>query len=110
MIFHEVELQRIKLEPGEVLSVKVTADDLDDEALSMLRAQLTQLFPINQVMVFAMPPGSDIQFQAIQGAKEGCEPRFCVDCNCGKAEANASEQAKNQDINALIAELEKKDG
>lgn len=94
--FDVVELQKIKLEPGDVLSVKLIGDDMGPEDMDSLRAFLNQVFKDNKVLLFTMPRKSDIVFEAIQQpqAAEGCSTtNYCNDCNCGKKEQALGEKA-----------------
>ena len=63
--FNEIELQKINLGPNDVLSVKLVGDDFDVDTMNDLKEHIKSIFPNNRVMVFCMPTGSDIQFQAI---------------------------------------------
>lgn len=94
MNFTLVELQRIKLEPGEVLTVKLYGDDYEQEEVATLKEHLKTIFPNNVVAMFVLPNGNDIQMEAVKGSeiKEntelGCSTdKFCVNCSCGKKEA-----------------------
>lgn len=103
MNFTLVELSRIKLEPGEVLSVKLYGDDYDDENVEGLKAHLQSLFPNNKVLMFVLPVNHDLQMEAISANVENkvnteltdlveklnsspcAEPAsYCNDCSCGK--------------------------
>lgn len=88
--FDVAELQVIKLEEGDVLSVKLVGDfDEPDQVMESLQAHLAPIFPKNKVMVFTMPSGSDIVFEAIKQPPKGdcSDPvSYCQDCNCGKKE------------------------
>lgn len=85
--FDVAELQVISLKPGDILSAKLIGDEYDVDTMASLREHLKRVFPNNEVMVFAMPNGSDIQFQAIKPE----EPKgYCNDCDCGKREQGES--------------------
>lgn len=85
--FDAVELTKINLKPGDVLSVKLIGEDFDFDTMQSLRDSLQQVFKDNKIMVFTMPPGSDIVFEAVTN-----EPSvgYCSDCDCGKKERNES--------------------
>lgn len=70
MVLTMVELSRIKLEPNEVLSVKLFGDDYEPEDVEGLKAQLSGLFPNNKVMMFVLPAGKDLQMEAISANLE----------------------------------------
>lgn len=93
------ELVRLSLNPGDVLGVKITSNDIDENSLSVLKQQLEHLFPNNKIMLFCMPPNSDISFTAIQGTqKTGCGPKACADCSCGKKEALDELQKETEEL------------
>lgn len=77
-----VELQKINLKPGDVLSAKLVGNDFDQETTESLSRHLKSIFPDNKIMVFTMPVGSDIVFEAV--TKEPVS--YCSDCTCGKKE------------------------
>lgn len=86
--FDVAELQVINLKQGDVLSVKLIGE-FDQETMESLQAHLAPIFPNNKVMVFTMPMGSDIVFEAIKQSPESdcSDPiSYCSDCNCGKKE------------------------
>jgi hypothetical protein len=98
----EVEVTRVNLQPGDLLAVKIYADDIDSNHLKALKAQLKALFPDNKIMLFALPIGSKIEMDVIDTqapaipagftadgrADLNCsEPTsYCNDCACGKKE------------------------
>jgi len=84
--YTETELIKISLKPGEVLGVKIISDEVDESHVTSLRKGLKSLFPNNEVMVFCLPVGSDMEFVPLQAPAAGCGPSVCVDCNCGKKE------------------------
>ena len=60
-----MEIAKINLQEGDVLAVKLIGDDLDPSSMSSLKEQLKTLFPNNKIMIFSMPLGSNIFFEAI---------------------------------------------
>lgn len=70
MNFTLVELTRINLMPGEVLSVKLYGDDYEDMDLAGLQKSLESMFPNNKVMMFVLPAGKDLQMEVISGNLE----------------------------------------
>jgi len=100
--FQEAEVTKLNLQPGDVLAVKVYADDITPEHLKALKAQLQALFPGNKIMLFAMPIGSKIEMDVLDtrpanplavpagvpAVNLSCaEPTsYCNDCACGKKE------------------------
>ena len=95
----EVKLTRIKLEPGEILSVRIYSNSVDEMQLAMLKRQLTSLFPDNRIMLFSMPSGDNMEIEAITPAEPevgSCaEPTsYCNDCHCGKKERIESERGE----------------
>ena len=85
VLFKLAELQRIKLEPDEVLSVKLIGDDFDAAIVSSIKRMLNQVFTKNKVMIFSMPPKTDILFEAIK-QEPAKVASYCSDCDCGKKE------------------------
>lgn len=96
MNFTLAELTKISLEPGEVLAVKLYGDDYDEEHVAQLRAHLKSLFPQNNVLMFVLPNGTDLQMEKISAKLEDKEnsavkdcsqpTSYCNDCSCGKKE------------------------
>lgn len=92
--FDVVEVQRVGLQPGDVLMVTVKNNDLSQESVDQLRKQLQVVFPGNKVFVFAMGIGDDIQLSIVSQSENPIEsPQpvgYCGDCDCGK-KAQATE-------------------
>jgi len=92
--FDVVEVQRVNLQPGDVLMVTVKNDDLSQESVDMLRKQLQLVFPNNKVFVFAMGTSDDVQLSIVSQGENPvaeCSPvGYCSDCDCGK-KAQATE-------------------
>lgn len=87
--FDVVEVQRVGLQPGDVLMVTVKNDDLSQESVDSLRYQLQQVFPDNKVFVFAMGTSDDVQLTVVNDQKPlaiQSDPGYCGDCDCGKKE------------------------
>ena len=87
----EVEVTRVNLQPGDLLAVKIYADDIDESHLKALKGQLKTLFPDNKIMLFALPKGSKIEMDVLDTsmpkATSCAEPTsYCNDCSCGKKE------------------------
>lgn len=96
----EVKLTRIKLEPGEVLSVRIYSDSVDEMGLAMLKRQLTSIFPDNRIMLFSMPTGDRLEIEAItptgpEVSSCALPTSYCSDCHCGKKERIESEQGED---------------
>jgi hypothetical protein len=90
---NEVKLTRIKLEPGEVLAVRIYSNSVDADSLAMLRYQLTSVFPSNKILLFAMPQNDNMTLDVISTAAEeivenscAAPTSYCNDCRCGKKE------------------------
>lgn len=82
IVFNTVELQKINLSPGDVLSAKLIGDEFDVETMESLKSHLTQVFPDNKIMVFAMTKNSDIVLEVVKK-----QSGYCSDCTCGKKES-----------------------
>lgn len=94
----EMILTRVKLEPGEVLFVKLSvSDDIGQSELSALGDELRRIFPNNKVVVMALPAGDKIELTSVKDSSSlsSCaDPvRYCSNCSCGKKEAL---EAKNE--------------
>jgi len=64
----EVEATVLRLEPGDVLAVKVKGDDFNHEAtLQGLKEHVQSLFPNNKVLLFSMDSGHEIEFNILKG-------------------------------------------
>lgn len=86
----EVEVTKLDLKPGQILTVKIYADDIWQEDLAELKEQLKELFPNNKIMLFALPIGSKIEMDVLDAVATvdcGLSPTsYCYDCSCGKKE------------------------
>lgn len=78
--FNTVELQILSLKPDDVLVVKITGDEYDQDTASSLGDFVKKNIPNNKVMAFTVPTGSTIDFTVI---RPEAEP-YCDDCSCGK--------------------------
>lgn len=100
--FTEVELNRIELNPGEVLIATVKSDELDGDSMSSLAEMLRGVFPNNKVIVMGTGSEGNINFTVAKDAlvsdtKVGCgttPTNFCTDCSCGKKEAYEQGETK----------------
>lgn len=90
----EIEISKVKLEPGQILVVKVYSDDTSQYDLASLKNQLKIYFPFNKIMLFALPIDGRIEMDVLETARSplisssSCaEPTsYCNDCSCGKKE------------------------
>lgn len=114
MNFTLAELTRIKLEPGEVLSVKLFGDDYEIENVEGLKKQLQSLFPNNKIIMFMLPNGNDLQMEIVSGSLEDNKSKeldklvdtlnndcsspksYCNDCSCGKKASIEGELNESQ--------------
>ena len=83
---NEVEVQKLNLQPGEVLVVKVKSNDFNDHSMSQLGSGLRRIFPNNKVVVLGVEPEGNIDLTVAKGS-EYPETQYCTDCNCGKKAA-----------------------
>src|SRR4051812_12160887 len=105
------QISLLKLNPQDVLMVKLTSEDISDAGMEALRDMLQSNFPNNKVLVFALktidelvfevvspatinalkniPATSDLELNnAVQEMSCATAPKgYCNDCNCGKREA-----------------------
>ena len=91
----EMQVARLNLTPGEILAVVIKTDDVSEELVGSVKANIQKLFPGNRVLIFGIGLGDSIQFSKIGVEKEilankelsSCNTgNFCADCNCGKKE------------------------
>lgn len=96
LLIKEVEVTKLNLQPGDILAVKVFADDINAHDLAGLRTQLQTLFKNNKIMLFALPSNGRIEMDVLDTRLPGpVEPQaspcaepmsYCNDCGCGKKE------------------------
>ncbi|CAM6004864.1 unnamed protein product [Sphagnum balticum] len=92
--FDVVEVQRVGLQPGDILMVTVKNDDLSQDSVDSLRNQLQAVFPNNKVFVFAMGTSDDVQLKIINDSNPlaiQSNPGYCSDCDCGKKATSEAE-------------------
>lgn len=97
---NEIEVTKLDLQPGQILAVKVFADDVSQKDIAQLKAQIQAFFPNNRIMLFAMPVDGRIEMDVIDSrplntivaqppvVDLGCAAptSYCNDCACGKKE------------------------
>ena len=78
---NEVDVQKLNLQPGEVLVVKVKSDQVSADDIQSLCEGLKEFFPNNKVVVLAVEEGGDINLTTI---KDSCniDTNCCGECNC----------------------------
>lgn len=88
----EIEIQKLSLQPGEVLIVTTKIEDMDEHSMNALAEGLRTHFPNNKVALLALGTDDSIRFTVV---KEVAKPDmscasspvgYCSDCNCGKRE------------------------
>jgi hypothetical protein len=95
----EVQLTRIKLEPGEVLSIRIYSDNIDSTDMAMLKRQLTSIFPENRIMLFCMSKNDKMEIEVVSAPVEAtagdCSSPvdYCSSCSCGKKERIEAEKS-----------------
>lgn len=88
--FNEVEVQKLNLQPGEVLIIKVKTEFIDNSQMTTLGQGMRKIFPNNKVIVLSVEPEGSIDLTIAKGS-EYPETQFCTDCNCGKKAAYEGE-------------------
>ncbi len=93
----DVQIAKLTLAPGEVLTVRIYSDTIGGDDLAMLKRQLTSVFPSNRIMLFSMPKGDRLDLEviapAVQEQNSCAEPAsYCNDCRCGKKERIESQR------------------
>lgn len=58
----ELQVQKLNLQPGDVLMVTVNHPDIDEDSARSLKDKLASLFPNNKVMLFTMGPEGYVKF------------------------------------------------
>src|ERR1035437_10407161 len=109
----DVEVNKISLQPGDVLLAKVKSPDFkDDEVCETLKSTLRAAFPNNKVGVLFLEE-NQIDFtvisqevaQILEKASNGEETvketpcntqKTCVDCNCGKKQQILNDLPKEE--------------
>lgn len=83
---NEVEVQKLNLQPGDVLVVKVRSDEIEGSDIRQLSVGLKDIFKNNKVVVLAVGESGQIDLTI---AKESEYPQvnYCTDCSCGKKTA-----------------------
>lgn len=62
LILKEVEVTKVNLQPRDVLMVTVKSNEVTEEAVKILKQNLTDLFPDNKIVVFAMGTQDSVEF------------------------------------------------
>lgn len=86
--FDVVEVQRVGLQPGDVLMVTVKNDDMDQASLHALQSALREVFSENKVFIFGMGTTDDVKLTVIsqEMVAKSENVGYCSNCNCGKKE------------------------
>lgn len=103
LVIRDAEINKIKLEKGQVLIVKVSGgEDLISMAdMDSLKKGFQSIFPNNKVVLLAVPNGSSIDLTVGEGSEypdnvaENCNTSpvsYCGDCSCGKKERVEKQQ------------------
>jgi len=64
----EAEINKVKLEPGEVLVVKVKSDEITQSDMNSLSEGLKAIFVNNKVVVLCCSPKDEISLTAVKQA------------------------------------------
>lgn len=83
---NEVDVQKLNLQPGEVLVVKVRSDEINASDISQLSIGLKDIFKNNKVVVLAVGESGSIDLTIAKEA-EYPQTNYCTDCSCGKKQA-----------------------
>ena len=89
----EIEVTKLSLQPGDILSVTIKSDEIDESQINGIKEGLSKYFPKNQVVIFGLGPDDEVRFTTLnQPSSFGCGTQsYCSDCTCGK-----KEQAENK--------------
>lgn len=83
---NEVEVQKLNMQPGEVLVVKIRSDEITQHDIEQLSYGLKKIFTNNKIIVLSVNESGSIDLTI---AKESEYPQvnYCTDCSCGKKAA-----------------------
>lgn len=87
---NEVDVQKLNLQPDEVLVVKVRSDEIQQSDIQHLSDGLKKIFSNNRVVVLAVGSEGSIDL-TIAKQSEYPETNYCSDCSCGKKAAYEGE-------------------
>ena len=111
----EVEINKISLQPGDVLLAKVKGPDFENEEVcEALKHSLKSVFPNNRIGVLFVEH-NEIDFTVItQETAKALEKaskleestcntqNYCVDCNCGKKKKTELAPVSDEEIEASM--------
>lgn len=63
--FKEVEVQKLNLQPGDILFIKVYSDDFDAQVLEKFRKSLKPAFPNNEVTIVGLSQEDKIELTVV---------------------------------------------
>lgn len=98
---NEAEVQKLNLQPGEVLVVKIRSDQIDSDSMQALSNGLKKVFSNNKVVVLAVGEEGSIDLTAVAASEypDEVKPKvdcstvnYCDSCSCGKKEAYEGSQ------------------
>lgn len=103
--FNELDVQRLNLQPGELLVVTIKSDEVSQESMYELRKGLEKYFPNNKILVLghavsdniALTVAKDMSYSEEKPQVSGCGPTpadYCSSCSCGKKEAFERKQGE----------------
>lgn len=94
---NEIDVQKLSLQPGEVLIVTIKSDELTEDSMYELRRGLMGYFPNNKVLVMGVGSEGSVNLTVARAVayddpkpQVGCgttPASYCNDCSCGKKEA-----------------------
>lgn len=86
--FKEIEVTKLKLQPGETIVITMKIEDLAEGSMQELGRKFREMFPNNKVAVINLGLNDEIKFQTVlESASCGSSSTsYCNDCNCGKRE------------------------
>ena len=87
---NEIEVQKLNLQPNDVLMVTVQHKDADEESLIALKNTLLGIFPNNKIMLFSLASEGYVKFSVVGQTQKN----YCDDCDCGKKQEWENENGK----------------
>lgn len=84
----QVEVNKLSLEPGDILVVKIKSDFVDTKDSAQIKRQFETILEgyETQVVVFNMSLTDEVSFDILRENKDN-KDISCSDCSCGKKES-----------------------
>jgi hypothetical protein len=95
----DVQIAKLSLAEGEILTMRIFSDSVNELDLAMLKRQLTSVFPHNRILLFSMAKGDRMEIEVVAPEAPAVSPctepeNYCNSCACGKKERIEAERKK----------------